>query len=243
MSDAELLHACRQFRSELQTLKQQMDSHVERSRFAKFESAGLAIAAVPALFIAPPVGVALGATSAAFGVGAAVGDIYHHKFHSEGKFKEAKNNFKGVVEKLQQQQEDLLWQQRAGYAAAGYGLYSAGCAAGDATYVVAAQGGEQVVRYGSGMSQALPLPGMAKPVVQIVNSADDAAALGSGVGIGSAGSRVVVSRMAVGFAILGAVLSTKTCIESMENASANAPLIDNVADLIRQLDEHIKALS
>merc|ERR1712000_83482 len=153
----------------------------------------------------------------------------HHKFHAQGSFKTSVDKYKRVVADFERDIE----RERKDYGGGKYvGIALAGAKThghGSVLVQAAAAGGDDVVRMGApmGMSQ------LADPAVKggrVVMPASQAGEIGSGVA--ASGARVAVSKVAVGFAVFGAVVSTIQAIDAMENKTSSSPLHQQATELI-----------
>jgi len=251
----QLLPSARALHKEFQKLHASIQGHVGRARGAKITSAGCAVVGVVAMCASGPVGIGLGIASAVIGGGAMIGDLVHNHFFTKGPFKDAVDKFEVLALRVQEAQRAEEFdcpraaQARnvhlASSALSGVANGVSGSSTGVQVATKVAENGdaaEKVVRYGSGVSRYVCRGGTGSGIgsnIQTLKTAEDAASIGSGtVGSGT----VVVSRLALGFAIVGAVASCYTAVQACKYPAQNAPLHDSVENAKNEVSRLITEL-
>lgn len=236
VSYSEMLTTAREVERELTRLDESIASHVDRSQFAKVYSAAVAVVAVPALFIAPPVGVGLGVASAGVGIGATIGDQVHHHFYAKGPFKDTMDKFERLGESFEAEIRDFFESHKdrimatGGAGLSGLTVYGGG----DFVMKLLAAEPDEVVRMGCLASRPWGGGG-----IQVMK-ASQAGKVGGGTAV--AGGGAAVSKLSVGLSVVGAYFSIKEAENSLKTPESNSPLIDEVRKAKESATAFVRAL-
>jgi len=260
---------CNVLLGEFRHLEGSLLAHCQRSTAAKTVSALTGVAAVPALFLAPPVGVGLGMASAASGGGAAMGDMVMDRAKSPkwvataGRFDRAISDYVELQQGLVEEAEGIA-QEMVEFSNAVERLQNRNDNLQSRLSLLEAQGAQRsAIRDGVAVATTansviggtktlvafskLPLEGAT--VVRVGTSANGVMTAGKALaplGRGSSGvakcGTMVVSRAAVGFAAFGAVVSVIDAMKSWKSNSNSSQIIGQLTEAIAQLEGIIQSL-